>query len=92
LDTGTEKRESPKILIVDDEQDTVDMITTLLELEGYQAFSAASGAEAISFLERERQKTPEFEMPVDLILLDIVLKTLWLEKRKNIDMTVQVYT
>ena len=49
------------------------MITTLLELEGYQVFSASSGAEAMRFLERERQKTPEFETPVDLILLDIVL-------------------
>ncbi len=49
------------------------MITTLLELEGYHTFSAASGAEAISFLERERHRTPEFETPVDLILLDIVL-------------------
>ncbi|OGP87052.1 MAG: hypothetical protein A2156_09195 [Deltaproteobacteria bacterium RBG_16_48_10] len=68
-----EKREPPRILIVDDEKDTVDMIATLLELEGYQVFSALSGEEAIRFLERERQRTPEFETPVDLILLDIVL-------------------
>jgi DNA-binding NtrC family response regulator len=73
LETETEKRKAPKILIVDDEKDTVDMITTLLELEGYHAYSASSGAEAIGFLEKERQKTPEFETPVDLILLDIVL-------------------
>ena len=68
-----EKQGSPKILVVDDERDTVDMITTLLELEGYRVFSALSGEEAIHFLERERQKTPESETPVDLILLDIVL-------------------
>ena len=68
-----EKQQPPKILIVDDEKDTVDMITTLLELEGYKVFSAASGTEAIRFLERERQRTPEFETPVDLILLDIVM-------------------
>jgi DNA-binding NtrC family response regulator len=49
------------------------MIRTLLELEGYQVFSAASGEEAIGFLERERQRSPEFETPVDLVLLDIVL-------------------
>jgi len=68
-----EKQVAPKILIVDDERDTVDMIRTLLELEGFQIFSAASGEEAIGFLERERQRSPEFETPVDLILLDIVL-------------------
>ncbi|HSB05781.1 MAG TPA: sigma-54 dependent transcriptional regulator [Thermodesulfobacteriota bacterium] len=68
-----EKQTAPKILVVDDEKDTVDMIRTLLELEGYQVFSAASGEEAIGFLERERQRSPEFETPVDLVLLDIVL-------------------
>ena len=68
-----ERQEPPKILIVDDEKDTVDMITTLLELEGYKVFSASSGTGAMSFLEREGQKSPEFETPVDLVLLDIVL-------------------
>lgn len=68
-----ERQEPPKILIVDDEKDTVDMITTLLELEGYRVFSASSGTGAMSFLEREGQKSPEFETPVDLVLLDIVL-------------------
>jgi DNA-binding NtrC family response regulator len=68
-----EKQEPLKILIVDDEKDTVDMITTLLELEGYKVFSASSGTEAIRILENERLETPEFETPVDLILLDIVL-------------------
>ena len=68
-----EKQEPLKILIVDDEKDTVDMITTLLELEGYKVFPASSGTEAIRILENERLETPEFETPVDLILLDIVL-------------------
>ena len=68
-----EKQEPLKILIVDDEKDTVDMITTLLELEGYKVFSASSGTEAMRLLESERLKAPEFETPVDLILLDIVL-------------------
>ena len=49
-----EKQEPLKILIVDDEKDTVDMITTLLELEGYKVFSASSGTEAIRILENER--------------------------------------
>ena len=68
-----ENREAKKILIVEDEKDTVEMITTLLQLEGYQVFSAASGTEALRFLETRRQVTPESETPVDLILLDIVL-------------------
>ena len=68
-----ENREAKKILVVEDEKDTVEMITTLLELEGYQVFSAASGTEAMGFLETRRQMIPESETPVDLILLDIVL-------------------
>jgi DNA-binding NtrC family response regulator len=68
-----DKREAKKILIVEDERDTVEMITTLLELEGYQVFSASSGTEAMRLLETKRQTTPESETPVDLILLDIVL-------------------
>lgn len=68
-----EFREAKKILVVDDEPDTVDMITALLELEGYQVFSALSGAQAMKFLETERQKASEEMVPVDLILLDVML-------------------
>jgi len=68
-----EPREAKKILIIDDEKDTVEMITALLELEGYQVLSALSGSEAIRILEVESQKVPESETPVDLILLDILL-------------------
>ncbi len=68
-----ENRAPKKILVVDDEKDTVEMITTLLELEGYQVFSAQSAAGAIGLLEAEKQKSPGVETPVDLILLDIVL-------------------
>lgn len=68
-----EHRETKKILIVDDEKDTVEMITTLLELEGYQVFSVPSGTEAMRFLETRRQGVLESETPVDLILLDILL-------------------
>ncbi|HMK50914.1 MAG TPA: sigma-54 dependent transcriptional regulator [Thermodesulfobacteriota bacterium] len=66
-------REAKKILIVDDEKDTVEMITALLELEGYQVLSALSGGEAMRILEAESQKVPESKTPVDLILLDILL-------------------
>lgn len=62
-----------RILVVDDERDTVEMITILLQMEGYQVFSALSGAEAMRFLESERRKAQEEEAPVDLILLDVML-------------------
>ena len=68
-----ENKEAKRILVVDDEKDTVEMITTLLELEGYKVFSASSGVEAMKFLEVERQGASEAETPVDLILLDVML-------------------
>ena len=52
-----EERRPKRILVVDDEKDTMEMITTLLELDGYKVFSALSGAEAMRFLEVERQKS-----------------------------------
>jgi DNA-binding NtrC family response regulator len=66
-------RDMKKILVVDDEKDTVEMITALLDLEGYQVLPAFSGDEAMRILEVEGQKVPESETPVDLILLDILL-------------------
>ncbi|MCJ7641691.1 MAG: sigma-54 dependent transcriptional regulator [Desulfobacterales bacterium] len=68
-----ENQRVKKILMIDDEKDTVEMITILLESEGYHVVPARSGAEAMKFLERERQKGSESETPVDLILLDVVL-------------------
>ena len=62
-----------KILVIDDEKDTVDMLTALLELEGYQTISSHSGTEGMKFLESERQKGSESETPVDLTLLDVML-------------------
>ncbi len=68
-----EDKKTKKILVVDDEKDTVEMIAALLELEGYRVLSALSGREAMSTLEAESQKISESETPVDLILLDILL-------------------
>jgi DNA-binding NtrC family response regulator len=68
-----EEKGAKRILVVDDERDTVEMITVLLELEGYRVFTALSGSEAMAFLEAERRKSPEGEVPVDLILLDVML-------------------
>ena len=64
------EKEAKKILIVDDEKDTVEMITALLKLEGFQVLPALSGDEAMRILAVESQKVPESETPVDLILLD----------------------
>ena len=68
-----ENKKAKRILVVDDEKDTVEMIRTLLELEGYKVFPAFSGVEAMRFLEVERQGASEAETPVDLILLDVML-------------------
>ncbi|OGP69711.1 MAG: hypothetical protein A2169_10880, partial [Deltaproteobacteria bacterium RBG_13_47_9] len=68
-----EEKKAKKILVVDDEKDTMEMITTLLESEGYQVIPALSGDEAMRILKMESPKIPESEMPVDLILLDILL-------------------
>ncbi len=68
-----ERKEGKKILVVDDERDTVEMINTLLGLEGYEVFHAFSGVEAMKFLEVEGQGASVAETPVDLILLDVML-------------------
>jgi DNA-binding NtrC family response regulator len=60
-------------MVVDDERDTVDMISTLLKLEGFQIFPALSRAEATRVLEAEKQKASDSETPVDVILLDVML-------------------
>jgi DNA-binding NtrC family response regulator len=73
LGRGMKEKEAKKILVVDDEKDTIEMITALLELEGYQVLSALSGNEAMRLLEIEGQRVPGSETPVDLILLDILL-------------------
>jgi len=68
-----DKEARRRILVVDDEKDTVEMITALLDLEGFEVLPALSGDEAMRILEGESQKVPDSETPVDLILLDILL-------------------
>jgi DNA-binding NtrC family response regulator len=68
-----DKEARRRILVVDDEKDTVEMITALLDLEGFEVLPALSGDEATRILEVESQKVPDSETPVDLILLDILL-------------------
>jgi DNA-binding NtrC family response regulator len=68
-----EQTQKKRILVVDDEKDTVKMISTLLELEGYQVIPTPSATKALEFFERERGKPSDSETPVDLILLDVML-------------------
>jgi CheY-like chemotaxis protein len=56
-----------KILVVDDDPDFVEISTTILEANGYQTVTAASGVEALGLM---RQEKPA------LVLLDIMMSTI----------------
>jgi DNA-binding response OmpR family regulator len=58
---------SPTILVVDDEPEILEMLSLLLDSEGYRPLTALSGAAALELLARER---------VDLVLLDIMMPEL----------------
>ena len=51
------------ILVIEDNSDIIDLQKTILEMEGYEVFTAQSGSEALKVL-------TEIEEP-DLILLDL---------------------
>jgi len=53
-----------RILIVDDNRDSVTIMRTILESRGYQVTAAASGAEALEYLKKESP---------DLVLLDVMM-------------------
>lgn len=53
-----------KIMVVDDEPDTVDLIKLVLETEGFEVISAYSGKECLEKLKTEKPA---------LILLDIMM-------------------
>ncbi len=54
------------ILVVDDEEDTVELARMVLEFEGYRVFSANNGQEAIDFLKTKNEKP-------NLVLLDVLM-------------------
>ncbi len=54
------------ILVVDDEDDTIELARMVLEFEGYRVFSASNGQDAIDFLKKSDKKP-------DLILLDVLM-------------------
>jgi len=56
-----------KILVVDDDPDFVQITRMILEKHAYEVLTAASGAEALATMRREKP---------DLVLLDIMMATL----------------
>ncbi len=72
------------ILVVDDEDDTIELAKMVLEFEGYRVFSASNGQDAIDFLKHNDEKP-------DLILLDVLMPEIdglevckWVKKQSNL--------
>lgn len=61
------------ILVVDDEVETVDMISLLLESQGYTIIPVYSGTEALEILRKGIQEPAGSRSPIDLVILDIKL-------------------
>jgi DNA-binding response OmpR family regulator len=55
---------SQRILVVDDNLDSVTIMRTILETQHYEVLVATSGAEALECLKKEK---------VDLVLLDVMM-------------------
>lgn len=53
-----------KVLIVDDEPDTLELVKLVLESGGFETMSAANGMEALAHIDRKKP---------DLVLLDIMM-------------------
>lgn len=57
-----------KIIVVDDDRETRELLQTVLELQGYQVVQAQSGLRLLSYLHVDRP---------DLILLDVMMS--WID-------------
>jgi len=57
----------PRILVVDDDPDFVDVTTRILEKNGYDVLIAASGDQALNAMHQQKP---------DLVLLDIMMSTI----------------
>ncbi len=68
--TSTEQQRprKPKVIIVDDDRDTREMLTLALELEGFDVGQAANGLRLISAMHVDRP---------DVILLDVMMS--WID-------------
>lgn len=64
---NSQKKESPKILVVDDEEDILDLMQYNLEREGFEVVLARDGVEALEKAEAEEP---------DLLILDIMMPRL----------------
>ena len=62
------KATKPKVIIVDDDRDTREMLTLALELEGFGVSQAANGLRLISAMHVDRP---------DVILLDVMMS--WID-------------
>lgn len=58
------KKQDVRILLVDDEQDILEIVSYNLSLEGYQVFTAKNGIEAVS---KAKKKQPH------LVILDVMM-------------------
>ena len=58
-----------KILVVDDNEDTIEMVETLLSSEDYEVETAADGMEALSLLDTDKKSG---SLP-DLVILDMFM-------------------
>lgn len=67
-----------RIMIVDDEPDTVDLVKLVLETEGYETTAVYSGQEALEKINVERP---------DLVLLDIMMPQLdgWAVRKEIVE-------
>ncbi len=63
-----ETSRKPKVIIVDDDRDTREMLTLALELEGFDVAQAANGLRLISAMHVDRP---------DVILLDVMMS--WID-------------
>src|ERR671911_607833 len=61
------------VLIVEDDPDTREMLTTLLTTEGFHAVAAEDGLEALHLLRTVRHRAPEVPC---LVLLDLMMPRL----------------
>lgn len=60
---GGRKKEAPRILVVEDDEDAREAMVALLQMKGYRAVPAGNGKEALEYLR---------QAPVpDLIILDL---------------------
>lgn len=59
-----QERKVPQVMVVDDDPDTVTILSRHIQREGFKAIEAVSGAECIRLAQ---------ENPVDVILLDLMM-------------------